>query len=289
VGSVQGGARRFDALTEPKLASAVDRWGAARLACGPAPRSLGGLLRAHIRRMTRQRTQSIDTLQQGAPAPMARADVRPRAVPGALKSKTTLTGMGNPPGVLPPPLPPPRRPVAVRALPPPRAPSPALILDSPANLKRRAWPALGYAFGPIEPRERTTPPWVMPPRDVLVAPSAEASAPWMSAAMLLPAPAVVRMRSAKAHQRTSPLVPGPSPAETMTSPLAAPAIGAPAAEAEAQTAPEGEPLRPAQAAQTTAPTTPPKAPSRSKARGVGTSSAAPAKTHPLKSTTNDGF
>jgi len=256
---------------------------------------------------------------------MARADVRPRAVPGALKSKTTLTGMGNPPGVLPPPLPPPRRPVAVRALPPPRAPSPALILDSPANLKRRAWPALGYAFGPIEPRERTTPPWVMPPRDVLVAPSAEASAPWMSAAMLLPAPAVVRMRSAKAHQRTaaalfatllvcaaalalttrprasvgietgeappppSPLVPGPSPAETMTSPLAAPAIGAPAAEAEAQTAPEGEPLRPAQAAQTTAPTTPPKAPSRSKARGVGTSSAAPAKTHPLKSTTNDGF
>jgi len=259
---------------------------------------------------------------------MARADVRPRAVPGALKSKTTLTGMGNPPGVLPPPLPPPRRPVAVRALPPPRAPSPALILDSPANLKRRAWPALGYAFGPIEPRERTTPPWVMPPRDLFVPASVQASAPWMSAAMLLPAPAVIRSRAAKVRQRTAaallavllvcaaalaltthprasvgvattgeaPLQPsaptsGPSPAETMASPLA-PTTGA-SAGSEAQPSPEAEPLRPAPtappAAQATAPRTPPKAAPRSKARSAGASSAPATKTRPLKPTADDGF
>jgi uncharacterized protein (TIGR02266 family) len=240
-------------------------------------------------------------------APMARADVHPRTGPGAsrpLMSKTTLTGMGNAPGVLPPPVPPPRRPTAIRALPPPRALSPALILDSPANLKRRAWPAPGDAFGPIDPRERTTPPWVMPSRDVLVPPSAEASAPWMAAAMLLPAPAVVRTRAAKVHQRTAAallalllvcaaalaLTTHPRASvgmETMTPPLAAPAIVAPTA--EAQTPLESEPLPPAPAAQATAPRTTPKAPSRSKARSVGTSSAAPAKTHALKSTTNDGF
>jgi len=267
-------------------------------------------------------------------APMARADVRPRAPPGAsrppLESKTTLIGMGNPPGVLPPPVPPPRRPNDAPALPPPRPRSSALILDSPATLKRAASqaPSPGDAFGPIDPLERTTPPWVMPPRDLFVPASVQASAPWMSAAMLLPAPAVIRSRAAKVRQRTAaallavllvcaaalaltthprasvgvattgeaPLQPsaptsGPSPAETMASPLA-PTTGA-SAGSEAQPSPEAEPLRPAPtappAAQATAPRTPPKAAPRSKARSAGASSAPATKTRPLKPTADDGF